>query len=190
MFLARYVFEHTRDIIKPTWEVLDLCAGCGIVGFDFAFHCESELKLLPKKIDFIEVQDVYESHFLKNKALFKKLNAHFIQQNYNTLTSPNRSVSYDLILCNPPYFLKEHGKLSPSEFKNRCRFFIDSDLETLLFSIENTLAPNGRAYVLIKESASHNYFPIKSLKEKFKTILKINTVHNIRGTDVVQITKT
>jgi len=137
VFLARKVFEEIRNENITQYEVLDLCAGCGIVGLDFLFHCNKELNLFPKRCDFVEVQEVYEDYFKKNASNISKNICHFLNMNYSKLTQENRK--YDLILCNPPYFNLGQGALSPSTFKNRCRFFIDSDFNTLLTTIKQTM---------------------------------------------------
>ena len=154
VFLAREVFErHGDQLALNDVQVLDLCAGCGIVGMDLIFHLLKE-KAFTGEVDFLEVQDVYREHFEKNKMTLqnhfaeKALNLNFVNKNYG-LTELNKK--YDLIISNPPYFEVGKGALSPSEFKNRCRFFIDSDWSTLISFIKDSLKPNGNAYFLVRE---------------------------------------
>lgn len=189
VFLARTVFEREQHLPIEALRLLDLCAGCGIIGMDFVFHCEKELGKSPQHVDFLEIQDIYADHFLKNAKNLKTPNLQFWLSNYTALLEPKAHQQYDLILCNPPYFLPAHGKLSPSAFKNRCRFFIDSDLKTLIKGIENSLKPKGRAYALIKESESHNYFPIKGLEDEFSEKLKFTRLEPLRGTPLVLLEK-
>src|ERR1700743_1312527 len=55
--------ELTPEQIK-SWRALDLCAGTGVLGFELNFH-------LPeiRHIDFVEVQEIYQTHFEHNKKL-------------------------------------------------------------------------------------------------------------------------
>ena len=154
VFLARRVFELLKSDIKPEWRILDLCAGCGIVGMDFLFHCDRELGLTPTQCDFIEVQNEYENHFYVNQQLLglPRVNLRLLQKNFNDVVDGE----YELILCNPPYFDPTAGKLSPSTFKNRCRFFMDATESELMASIHKLLAPQGRAYVLSRKPSQGN----------------------------------
>ena len=188
VFLARWVFEslHSEDLKK--FSCLDLCAGCGVIGLDFIFHLLTANKPTPKRFDFLEVQEIYQSHFQINQA---KLPAHTIEihwrsENYQKFSSTE---CYDLILCNPPYFRLGQGKLSPSDFKNRCRFFIDSDYPELLQSFERNLNPQGRAYVLLRDLQDHGWNPLQEARTHFSDIFDIQVVTQIRGTDVVCFTK-
>lgn len=173
VFLAREVYErHGEQLAKNEIKILDLCAGCGIVGMDLLFHQLKE-KTFNGEIDFLEVQSVYETHFAKNKEIMQgyfpdsRLNFNFILQNYAEVTAPKK---YDFILSNPPYFLIGQGVKSPSEFKNRCRFFMDADWQAMLSFMQASLKPEGQAYFLVRDElkdiisrqpASEVTFPFK-----------------------------
>ncbi|MEQ1722948.1 MAG: SAM-dependent methyltransferase, partial [Pseudobdellovibrio sp.] len=95
---------------------------------------------------------------------------------------------YDLIISNPPYFRKEAGLLSPNEFKNRCRFFLDSDFTSLIKAIEYSLAKGGRAFVLLKSLEEHGV----SIEKEFhslKSSLGLQNLGLIRDTSLYCITK-
>ncbi len=149
VFLARKAYELVKDDVKPNWRVLDLCAGCGIVGMDFLFHCRNEQVPLPAVCDFLEVQSIYLDHFNENKKRLGQIatELNFVNRNYDH----ELNGTYDLIICNPPFFEVTQGKLSPSEFKNRCRFFIDSTKDRLITVIQNGLNRDGSALVLSKD---------------------------------------
>ena len=154
VFLAREIFErHSGQLTQNGVKILDLCAGCGIVGMDLIFHQLKE-KSFNGEVDFLEVQEIYQPHFAKNKETLqshffdKPLSLNWIQASY-ALTDGGKK--YDLIVSNPPYFLMGQGLLSPNEFKNRCRFFMDSDWQTMIRFMKNSLKPEGRAYFLVRE---------------------------------------
>lgn len=158
VFLAHRVFEDiAAKIISTPRHLLDLCAGCGIIGMDLLVHLERGHLPLPKTADFVEVQSIYRAHWVKNvsslQSLLKKSPAFdFIEQNYAEYRPETRA---DLIVCNPPYFRPGQGNLSPSEFKNRCRFFLDADFAALLRALEKNLSADGNAYVLLRSLEEH-----------------------------------
>ncbi|WP_413287672.1 methyltransferase [Bdellovibrio sp. HCB337] len=191
VFLARQVFEAINPDEIASLKGLDLCAGCGIIGLDFIFHCQKELRTSPLSFDFIEVQDIYREHFNRNSQNISadKTSLQFLNINYAELLSEPYQARYDLIVCNPPYFRPGQGKMSPSEFKNRCRFFIDSDFKTLLTAIARALSPKGQAYVLLRSLEDHGFDALQEAREILSGIGHIEPWADIRGTHAVRITR-
>lgn len=190
IFLARKVYEIKRQENLSQLKCLDLCAGCGVIGLDFMFHCFYESKQMVKTFDFIEVQSLYEKHFIKNTDILNipQTPLNFINANYQDLLNSDFNIKYDLILCNPPYFQVGQGKLSPSEFKNRCRFFIDSDYKNLLLFIEKTLAPGGQAYLLLRDLEDHGISYQQEAQKILPPNIKFEHLGEIRGTDLIRLT--
>lgn len=188
VFLARKVFElfpgNLQDAIA-----LDLCAGCGIVGLDFLYHCKTVGRDLPAHFDFLEVQNTYREYFEQNSQRFGDdlPPVNFLNENYEILKSEIFQNRYDLILSNPPYFRVNQGILSPSEFKNRCRFFIDSDFQNLIEAIHKTLKPEGSAYILLKDLLHHGVSPLEEAKKILGKERTISIVADIRGTPLAII---
>lgn len=191
VFLARRVFEEYAEKNTAPMKGLDLCAGCGIIGLDFLFHLHKEKNKTLSSFDFLEVQDVYAPYFTENAQHLSATGTplRFLQSNYAVLLQSERTNSYDLILCNPPYFHLKQGKLSPSEFKNRCRFFIDSDFTTLFKGIENALKPQGQAYVLIRNQTEHGWDALQEAKKILSANITWTVLEDIRGTNLVRLTK-
>lgn len=166
VLLPKLVAQNYEQIPKSQLEsmnVLDLCSGTGIMGLEFSYYLKDILK-----IDFLEVQEVYRDYFLKNKEMVApgKENFKFLCLNYEQMIlDKSFHNSYDLILCNPPYFFKDEGILSPSEFKNRCRFFLDSSFENLIKAIGFSLKIGGEAYVLARPGHDHNRGPVEMVKK-------------------------
>lgn len=192
VFLARRAFELERENLQSDLRVLDLCSGCGIVGLDFLFHAREAGGPLPMHADFLDVQDVYREHFDRNvqHSGFKNLNLKFKAMNYTSLTPE----SYDLILCNPPYFRKGQGRLSPQSFKSRCRFFLDASSAELWSAAAKALKPGGRAYLLVKEGSNHGHNSLheihSALQEYNKAtdrVVGLELVDYIRGTPLVKL---
>lgn len=191
VFLARRVFELIGSEDLSTVRGLDLCSGCGIIGLDFLFHCKKERKKYLHSFDFLEVQEIYRIHFEKNCAQLgpMKTKMQFRNINYSELAQKHFENSYDLILCNPPYFQLGQGKLSPSVFKNRCRFFVDSNFYSLMAGIQNCLTPKGQAFVLLRDLEDHDFSYLEEARKILSSDVTIEKIGDIRGTDLVTISR-
>jgi len=182
---AEFIADELKE--KPNLEkfsVLDLCAGCGVIGFELNFH-------LPQlwAIDFLEVQSIYREHFYKNLNLVKDKNftANWIENNYNILLKDDYKNKYDLIISNPPYFIEHHGTLSPSDFKNRCRFFLDSSYENFILSMTHALKTTGVCYFLQRDLTVHKI----NLFQRLLNILPMNfdatIVKELRSVQIIHL---
>lgn len=189
VFLAQKTAKYLENETNlSSWSVLDLCAGCGIIGLELSLHAKDL-----RNFDFLEIQETYKSYFEKNVSMIYPQNSthhfRFLNQNYQTLLDENFENHYDLIVSNPPYFFKNEGLLSPSDFKNRCRFFLDSDFETLIRVIIKSLKPSSSAYILVRSGVHHGRSPLQEIRFIMEEKGHATIVDNIRGTDIIQITK-
>lgn len=189
VFLAQIVAKHLKNFSGiSSKHFLDLCSGSGVIGLELSIHCE-EIEYL----DFLEVQNVYENFFNKNLDGIhadKKKNFHLLIQNYETLLEEKNQNKYDFILSNPPYFFLGEGLLSPNEFKNRCRFFMDSTFEKLLQAIINSLKVNGEAFVLVRPGVHHGRDLFQEMNSYLKTLGHFCEIFDeVRGTNVIRIIK-
>jgi tRNA1Val (adenine37-N6)-methyltransferase len=187
--VSQHLRKYHSDL--PSLKVLDLCAGCGVVGFEFHFH-------LPEvaQIDFLEVQDVYQSYFESNLGKVKAgirrdslTQFQFFNLNYNQLMGSALEGQYDVVLCNPPYFEKDQGLLSPSDFKNRCRFYLDSDFSTLVESMLSSLKPGGASFFLLRPLSEHKKNLLKSLESLVSGRADLQMLVPIRGTSLIRMQK-
>ena len=171
-------------------RALDICSGSGIVGMDFLFHRREAQQTVPQSFDFLEIQDDYRAHFSENTQRLGPISTafHFVNRNYNDLQTAEFAEAYDLILSNPPYFFTWQGKLSPSEFKNRCRFFIDSDLKNLLLGIAYSLKKTGVSYLLLRDLPEHGWNVMEEAEKICKDKLRIEVLGDVRGTHFVRLT--
>lgn len=195
VFLARQVFElitqlapHPSELEK--WKVLDLCSGCGVVGIDLLFHIEKEAKKYFFSVDFLEVQEIYREYFEKNiAALSARTPTQLVLSNYELLGSADFANKYHLIVSNPPYFRVGQGALSPSDFKNRCRFFMDSTFEYFIRGICHALASGGRAYFLLRSLQDHGIDVFEETKDLLGQECSLEIIDDIRGTPLALIRK-
>ncbi|KTC93298.1 methyltransferase [Legionella cincinnatiensis] len=183
-FVAIQLKSHT-DL--GSLRVLDLCAGCGVIGMELSWHLQAL-----RQIDFIEIQDIYTEYFYQNLANINRPELQFRWHllNYDELHAKKWEGKFDLIISNPPYFQLGHGMLSPSQFKNRCRFYLDSSFHNYIRALENSLANNGRAYFLLRPLKHHGFDLFsdiqKILQETSATVRKIS---HIRGVDIILLEK-
>lgn len=175
-----------REGATPKFRVLDLCAGCGVVGLELAKILKAnEVDVSGIEVDFNEVQSAYEDHFRRNSDWAASwLKTRWLQMNYADLGGEK----YDLIVSNPPYFDRAHGNLPPCALKARARFFLDSDFETLLESVSSVLAPGGTALILVRDLKDHGI----RRESSFTRVFGSNDwewLKPIRGTGLVRFTQ-
>lgn len=183
-FVSKELQSHKN---LRSMRVLDLCAGCGVIGLQLSWHLR-ELN----QIDFVEIQDIYSTYFHQNVTIVNRpeLTLRWHLLNYDALLDTSWKNKYDLIISNPPYFLPEHGMLSPSEFKNRCRFFLDSSFKNFILAMANTLSYHGKSYFLLRPLQQHGYDMLSNIHVLLKdTSIAIEKVGDVRGTDVIRFTK-
>ena len=134
-------------------------------------------------------RDVYLDQLKASDAareLPRDLQTRWILKNYQDLSTIEFAQSYDLILANPPYFHAEQGALSPKDFKNRCRFFLDSTQEALIKTVLHCLKGSGQAFVLVRDQKEHGQDALavwqKTLRYEAQVMAwkKIRTTHLLR----------
>jgi tRNA1Val (adenine37-N6)-methyltransferase len=172
--------------VGPNFRVLDVCAGCGVIGLELA-HYEPRLSA----IDFLEVQGEFRDSFMKNLQITGRSDFRFLQMNYRSLLETQSAETYDLIIGNPPYFLPTEGLQSPSVINNRCRFFIDSDLATLVLATFHALKPGGIAYLLVKSGQEHGRIALNDITLLLagQAAATVSVAVEIRNTQVICLIK-
>ncbi|NBW83164.1 SAM-dependent methyltransferase [bacterium] len=173
---------------KRDLRVLDLCAGCGVLGFELNHWTGESIK----SIDFVEVQQEFKRHFQENLIITGNEKREFVLHLCNFKLLPQLTEfkkKFDLIVCNPPYFRPETGSLSQSGFRNRCHFLVEADFESLCDAILTSLAPNGEAYVLLRDLRAQGIDQTNELKFKSGNEFEVVELGRIRGTPVVRVKK-
>jgi tRNA1(Val) A37 N6-methylase TrmN6 len=194
VFLARRVYDELKTNPSQITKALDLCSGCGIVGLDLLFHLNTVSDI--RQFDFLEVQSIYKNHFLENKHRLMQIQPsqtvemQFVNINYSEALHESKFQNkYDLIVCNPPYFTPTQGKLSDNEFKNRCRFFIDSDFKTLVEFIRYSLSDTGRCFLIFHDLKDHKIDLNREIQKIAGLHLHVKHLAPIRKSIFLEIVK-
>jgi len=172
------LYKNRQDLNQL--RCLDLCCGCGVIGLEIYFFLQAITHF-----DFVDIEESYRPYFEKNCEKFSPPpNFNFYQKNYLF-----HEGQYDLIVCNPPYFFSNEGILSPSSFKNRCRFFLDASFKELIESIARLLAPSGEAYILINKGEAYGKNRIEEAKTYLESNFKLESLGKIRITELVKVSR-
>jgi tRNA1(Val) A37 N6-methylase TrmN6 len=139
---------------KETAQVLDLCAGCGVVGIEFWRQRSNirQLTFLEKQIEFKAFLDVNIQHLKDIET----------SSFYECFTKMNFNKKFDLILCNPPYFAKEASRASSNKNKNICRSIEKNQMSVLLNFIDISLNEKGVAMLVLPHD---NIYWIEALEK-------------------------
>lgn len=129
--------------IKHTDNVLDMCAGCGVVGFYSYSIVECN------KIYFNEIQPEMCELINKNislNGLAEK--AVVLNKDLNDLIPNDFDKPLDVIMCNPPYF-KVNGKIKADEKVAMCRHEIKTTLSQIVAKASMLIKNAGKFYIII-----------------------------------------
>ena len=129
--------------IKHTDNVLDMCAGCGVVAF-YAYSLTAFNKIYfndiqPKMCDLIAKNIELNNVAGKSKVLCKDL---------SSLSADDFDKHLDVIVCNPPYF-KLNGKIKQNESVAMCRHEVSTNLHTIIKKAGELIKNKGRFYLIV-----------------------------------------
>ena len=152
--------------IKKTDNVLDMCAGCGVVGF-----CAYAINPCGK-IFFNEIQKPM-CDLIRKSVELNKLEAvcEVINGDLNTLQLSDFSKPLDVIICNPPYF-KLNGGIKEREDLAICRHEIKTTLKQIVLKAGKLIKEQGKFYLIIPSNRmcetillfAQNGFEVKRVK--------------------------
>ena len=141
LWLAEIAAEKTRGS-SPS-SLLDIGAGCGVVGIETANKIPSI-----KKAVFLEPQEDFQECLRQNQK--RLLRSADFQTFSSKLEDFSKSQRYDLVVCNPPYFNMRSSRPSPDRRKAFCRTFHNSSLGSFFSFSQDLLAPRGEAFFLAR----------------------------------------
>ncbi len=157
-------------------RVLDLGAGCGIIGIELAQNIEM------KKLTLVEIQADYEEYLNRNLELYLPKNID-VEIFWSPFSELNLVENFELIICNPPYYLPGHGQKSKDERRMIARTFIRDSWRHLFEIVDRNLSVEGEAVFVLKNDRLILETIFKELKD-FKLSFKI---HQERDLVILQI---
>jgi tRNA1(Val) A37 N6-methylase TrmN6 len=140
LLLVQKVLAHG---IQPR-RLLDLGAGCGIIGIEVA------RVLRPEAVVLLELQDEFLPCLKMNVGQFLEplgVSAQIVSAAFSEFVPDGE---FDLIVCNPPYYLPGHGELPTDPRRGKARSFLIDSWNVLIDLIARCLSKKGFAFVVIK----------------------------------------
>lgn len=138
--------------LEPFKKIADFGAGCGVIGIELA------RRLNPQSVCFLEAQTEFQPHLKKNIDLFLsgQIETEILLGTFSECPWEERG--FDLILCNPPFYLPGHGEVGKDPRRHICRSFHLDSWDILFGLISKNLAPQGLAcFVLPNEEKLLRY---------------------------------
>ena len=129
--------------IKQTDNVLDLCAGCGVVGF-YAYSIKKFNKIYFNDIQ-LEMCELIKQNIKLNRLEEK---SKVVCKNLKDLKREDFETSIDVIICNPPYF-KLNGKIKTNHSIAMCRHELTTNLSQVVNMAGKLIKSCGRFYIVV-----------------------------------------
>jgi tRNA1Val (adenine37-N6)-methyltransferase len=129
--------------VSEAVAILDLGAGSGIIGMELA------RKIKPKKLTLVEVQSAFEVHLNKNTFDFVPPETQ-IDIQIKSFADFAVCEKFDLIVCNPPYYLPGRGVISPNSSRAIARSFLVDSWDVLLKKVSEAMIENGKCFFVLK----------------------------------------
>lgn len=131
--------------VRKNEKIFDLCTGNGIV--PLLMHGKS--KKINPYFTAIEIQKDSAEMAKKSVEMNGLENQiKIVHGDLKNVGSIFKRHSFDVVTCNPPYMLNEHGKQNPNEYKRIARHEILCNLNDVISAAEYLLKPNGRFYMI------------------------------------------
>lgn len=129
--------------IRNNSSVIDLCTGSGIVplllsGKSRAQHI-SALEIQPESASMA-------SRSVEMNSLQEKIQV--VQGDVKQVSGLFKKHSFNVVTCNPPYMISDHGKQNPEDAKAIARFEVLCNLEDVVAAADYLLKEHGVFYMI------------------------------------------
>jgi tRNA1Val (adenine37-N6)-methyltransferase len=137
-----YIVNFIKKIKKNS-QVIELCAGVGVIGICL-------LKKFPeiKKITFIEIEKTI-CEILKENIMINGYNykSEVINSDYRKI---NKSLftSFDVLIANPPYRKVNTGRINTDNLRAKSRHELEGSLEEFIEISSKLLKDKGKLYLI------------------------------------------
>lgn len=167
------LIKFIKDHVVKADAILDLGAGSGIIGIELGNHFKARVTLLELQKDFIP-------HLEFNLANICSTHAEIVSGSFGSFFP---SKYFDLIVSNPPYYLKGQGEESKDPRRGIARSFQHESWKELLTCIERSLSIQGKAYIVIK-----NHSQIRKEFEKYSSNFK-TFIHELNDVVILELAR-
>ncbi len=135
--LLRWISEE----VKTLTSILDLGAGCGILGYELARVFKA------RTLHLVELQNDFIPYLKTNSVFAPEATVTIECTSYGNFCS---KLKYDLVVANPPYYLPESGKLPEDQRRAKARSFLVDSWHDLLNAMSESLSSRGYGFLVIK----------------------------------------
>lgn len=125
---------------KPL-DVLDVGAGCGVIGIEWFL-----MRSYRDDVTLVEKQSVFLKSLTKN-CIDLEDSIHLINKNFIECDFKKK---FDIVLCNPPYFIKERSRPSDCVIRNNCRQVKQIELSNMFKKIHEVLKDDGSLFFVFR----------------------------------------
>ncbi|MGE3608792.1 MAG: methyltransferase [Bacteriovoracaceae bacterium] len=135
--------EFIKNRVSKSHSILDLGAGCGIIGIELAKY------YFPVNLILLELQNDFLPSLEKNlqEYLPRETKGEIIISSFSNFKAQRK---FDLVVSNPPYYLPKHGEPSSDRRRGLARSFIQDNWTIFLRLLRESLNPEGEGFVVIK----------------------------------------
>jgi len=161
---------------KPKGRVLDVGAGCGVVGLLVARdNPKVRLEAVEKQTAFI--------HYATTNARVNKIEYVMYQGDFSALDENNK---YDYIISNPPFY-PEGASKSEDEMLFNARYNVNLPLESFFRKVSRVLKPHSH-FIFCYDSSQFGEICVELQKVKMR-VVDVQFVHSKvdRGASLVMI---
>ncbi len=149
-------------------HILDIGTGCGILSLMMAQKSKAIITAID--VDGASIEEANDN--FKRSSWYDRLQA--IKVDLGTF-SEQSSITYDLIVTNPPYF--DQSVTSPDRRRNVARNANLLTFETLAAIVKRLLAPNGDFWIVLPVSEFQK-FSLTATYHLFSCLQRINICHH------------
>lgn len=149
------IAEVIKDCKHPIKSLLDVGAGCGVIGIELAIKLNLErVVLLEKQKAFLESLEYNLNDYLDIKT----------EIIHKSIEETNMQDEFDLIVSNPPYFRAGHGRVSPINEKQISRTFTNQmNISKWIECCLSYLKSDGFLYIICHQD-SYRYLKAYNYK--------------------------
>ncbi|MCQ2592094.1 MAG: tRNA1(Val) (adenine(37)-N6)-methyltransferase [Treponema sp.] len=150
--------DFCKNSLKPKDSLIDLCTGNGIIPLLLAKNGAS--------IKALEIQE-QSANLAKRSVQLNNLEnkIEIVQGDVKNVQNLFPKHFFNVVTCNPPYMINEHGRQNPADVKAIARHEVLCNLEDIVSAADYLLATHGRFFMI------HRPF---RLPEIFTTLAKFN----------------